>query len=99
MENSKQAASGQSSLRIILLVIVVLVLVAVVWYLKFYQAPPKSLPITTPSASLNPAITSPTSTLGGQIYQQTQNPIQNKLPGTVAPVPNPLQKVYKNPFD
>lgn len=41
----------------------------------------------------------PASTLGGQIYEQANNPIQDKLPDTVAPVANPIQDAYKNPFE
>lgn len=36
--------------------------------------------------------------LGSGLLEKAQNPIQNKLPETVAPVPNPIQDIYKNPF-
>ena len=36
--------------------------------------------------------------LGTQLYEKSQNPVQDKLPSTVAPVPNPIENIYKNPF-
>lgn len=39
-----------------------------------------------------------TNDLGATLYQKSANPLSDKLPGTVAPVANPLQGVYKNPF-
>ena len=36
--------------------------------------------------------------LGTQLYEQSKNPIQNKLPDSVTTVPNPVQNIYKNPF-
>lgn len=36
--------------------------------------------------------------LGSSLLEKAQNPIQDKLPETVAPVPNPIQDIYKNPF-
>ncbi len=52
-------------------------------------APPSSLP-STPSKS--------NSSLGGKIYEQSKNPIQNKVPVAPSPTVNPIQNVYKNPF-
>ncbi len=40
-----------------------------------------------------------TSDLGGSLFEQAANPVQNKLPDTVAPVANPLGGAYKNPFE
>ena len=37
--------------------------------------------------------------LGETLYEQTQNPIGDKLPETVAPVANPVEDLYKNPFE
>lgn len=36
--------------------------------------------------------------LGSGLLEKAQNPIQDKLPEAVAPVPNPIQDIYKNPF-
>lgn len=37
--------------------------------------------------------------LGTEIYGQVENPINDKLPETVTPVPNPLEGAYQNPFE
>ncbi|GEM_PF-5337081 len=36
--------------------------------------------------------------LGSELYNKAQNPIGDKLPGAVTSVPNPIEEVYKNPF-
>lgn len=36
--------------------------------------------------------------LGSELYRQATNPVSDKLPETTAPTPNPLQNIYKNPF-
>ena len=47
----------------------------------------------------NPFSKKPATSLGEQIYAQTQNPLEDKLPQTnpFAKV-NPFKGVYKNPF-
>lgn len=68
------------------------------WYIfSNRQATPNSQP-----AGLSPnAATNQTSTaaggLGATIYQQSQNPIQGKVP-TTNPAVNPIEGAYKNPF-
>lgn len=37
--------------------------------------------------------------LGGDIYKQTEDPIKDKIPESVAPVSNPIGGAYKNPFE
>lgn len=37
--------------------------------------------------------------LGTEIYEKAANPLSEKLPETVAPLPNPLEETYKNPFE
>lgn len=37
--------------------------------------------------------------LGTSLYQNSQNPINDKLPDNTASVPNPLEGAYKNPFE
>jgi hypothetical protein len=36
--------------------------------------------------------------LGSVLYSQSQDPIQDKLPQTVAQLPNPVDSLYQNPF-
>lgn len=87
MENT-QTNSGQSAAKVVILIIVAALIVGgLFWYAKYYKkAAPAGVQIT------------PATTLGGQLYNQANNPIQNKLPDTVTPVPNPIQGTYKNPF-
>ncbi len=37
--------------------------------------------------------------LGSEIYGNISNPVQDALPETVAPIPNPIKGTYKNPFE
>ena len=37
--------------------------------------------------------------LGSTLYENAKNPISKKLPESAAPVPNPIQGIYKNPFE
>ena len=54
-------------------------------------APPSPSPFPNPASKSNPG-------LGGKIYDQSKNPIQNKVPTAPSPTVNPIQSVYKNPF-
>lgn len=45
-----------------------------------------------------PAVSSTTNSLGGQIYEKAQNPLDGKLE-TQAPAANPINDAYKNPFE
>lgn len=48
----------------------------------------------------NPFNKKPATPLGEQIYTQTQNPIENKIPETNPFTKvNPFKGVYKNPFE
>ncbi len=87
MENI-QTNQDQLSREKVILVGIVIALIAggLVWYLKYYEKPVSADNIA------------PAATLGGQIYEQANNPIQDKLPNTVAPVSNPIENTYKNPF-
>lgn len=80
---------GVSKIVVCVVVLVILAALLVYWYLR----KPAVAPV--PSA----AVPTGAETLGGQIYTQASNPIQDKLPGTVSPVPNPLEGAYKNPFE
>jgi len=37
--------------------------------------------------------------LGGELFEKVNNPVQDELPDAVAPVSNPLEEVYNNPFE
>ncbi len=37
--------------------------------------------------------------IGAEIYNQVQNPLENRLPENSAPATNPVSAMYKNPFE
>ncbi len=82
-----------SKVKLLLIAVIIFIVVAVVFYL--YLSLKKS------PTELNPSKSQPaagTNTLGGSIYAQSQNPIQGKVPA-LNPVSNPVQGLYKNPFE
>lgn len=76
---------------IITSVVVVIVAVLVVLFLQKGE----------PSTALEPPAAAPIEepTLGSSIYEKSNNPVKGALPETVAPVPNPLEGAYNNPFE
>lgn len=83
---------GKGGPKIILIIIAIIAIGALAWWFV----------IKKPAATAEPAVpgtaNQPTESLGGTIYNQASNPIDGKLPDTVAPVPNPIAGMYKNPF-
>ena len=65
------------------------------------KAPAPEVLVSNSIQPIQPA-TSPTDSidgsLGAQIFQNSQNPIADKVP-TVTPNTNPIKDVYKNPFE
>lgn len=86
---------GMDSAKIwIISAIVILIAAAAYWYFVMRPAPNAE-----PAAQGTSAGTQPENTaLGGSLYDKASNPVQDKLPGTVAPVVNPIEGIYKNPF-
>jgi len=86
--------------KLILPIAIGLILVIfLIWYLGFYKKP-TAAPSTGGAPAPQEGAASPASSqsLGGELYEKSKNPIGDKLPET-NPVPNPLEGVYKNPFD
>jgi hypothetical protein len=86
---------------------IIFILAVAVAYLAWYvngrpQTPPAapSAPVLAPVAKEAVPAASPEAqaSLGGDIYAQTQNPVKDKIPETIAPVSNPIDGAYKNPF-
>ncbi len=82
----------------------IMVILLLVWFAVFFiQLIRPNQVIEQQKQSTTTPNTKPTSTtnasLGSQIYQKTQNPLQKKLPDT-NPVKNanPIQGAYTNPF-
>lgn len=68
------------------------------WQMKRFYAP--ETPAYVPPAQPQQVQTeTPKDSLGSEIYENASNPINNTLPKTVAPTPNPIEGVYKNPFE
>ncbi|MBI2120308.1 MAG: hypothetical protein HYT94_01640 [Parcubacteria group bacterium] len=84
--------------------VVVFILAILVAYLawsvnKAPEAAPEQAPVLAPIAKEAPPMPETEPSLGGDIYEQTQNPVKDKIPESVAPVSNPIGGAYKNPFE
>lgn len=86
-------------IKFIVFIAVLILLAIAVWY---YRRPAGKQPtiFTGTPAPTSPPVAAPAAkpSLGSQLYEQSKNPVQGKLPNTVSPVPNPIQGIYKNPF-
>ena len=70
----------------------------IIWYLKMSFGPaPAIIPIASQGGTNN---SQTAAGLGATIYQNSNNPIQDKLPTSSNPVDaaNPVQDLYQNPF-
>ncbi len=90
METNNMTPAGgvtrmEKSRKLLILGAVLIILVGIVWY--FGSMLQKEVAPEEQSAGL-----------GSDIYGQANNPLGGKLPDTVAPVPNPIEGMYKNPF-
>ena len=66
--------------------------------LYWYVRPRGSAPQGPPGSAVQ-SVAPQAGGLGSDVYKKAANPISDKLPDTVAPVPNPIQGAYKNPFE
>lgn len=74
-------------------VIAALLVVVLVWYFVLREPSPAVPVVETPAgASLE------TPDLGSQVYEEASNPISGELPETAAPLSNPIEGAYQNPF-
>ncbi len=80
-------------------VVMLLTLLGVFLYTSYGNEPPVVIPVTTrtPKTPTPPPAPDNTS-VGAVIYQQSKNPIQNKIPESDNPAVNPIEGIYKNPF-
>ncbi len=80
--------------RVLIIAVAALVVLAAGAY--WYFMPPAPSPSVGQDGG---SITSPQDAdLGSSLYEKSSNPVQDKLPGSVAPVTNPIEDIYKNPF-
>ena len=80
----------------IIAIIVGAIIVAgvLLWYFLFFA--PRPAPVA-PNTAAAPEASS--GGLGSEVYNKVSNPVGDKLPDAVAPVPNPIEGAYKNPFE
>lgn len=82
-------SSVEKKALIVVVVAVVLAIAGFFYWKNFYTPPPKE----------EAAPAEESADLGSELYRQVTNPVEGQLPETTAPVPNPLQNIYKNPFE
>ena len=88
-----QPTSKISPVVAVIVIVIVIVGGLIYWFLRRPPVPPPA-GIEPPAGA---AISQPD--LGSKVYERATNPVADKLPETVAPVPNPLEGVYENPFE
>ena len=81
--------------QMIVLAVILLVLIGLFISFYFYYPYPDQ-PISPINREAHP---NTQNDLGTTLYEKAQNPIQDQLPQTVAPVTNPLENAYQNPFE
>lgn len=84
--------------RLLVIIVLGVALIAFFYWFFVYQSGPA---VIVPSPITHKAALAPQApagqSLGEKIYEQSANPIQDKVP-TVNPVTNPIEGAYKNPF-
>ena len=81
------------SVKAVILYLFIAVVVVGILFLYLNYKPTTS--VTEPPAGAT--IESPD--LGSNIYEKASNPVSGQLPESVAPVSNPLEGIYQNPFE
>ena len=76
--------------------LVVVIAAGAVFLVRYF----KSQPAAEAPQEENTAANAPQGNdLGTELYAKSNNPIAEKLPETAAPVANPIEGMYKNPFE
>lgn len=81
-----------------LILVALLIIIVLLGLLYLKMSGSKETPPTRTAAEVVPLVSSTTNSLGGQIYEKAQNPLDGKLE-TQTPVANPINDAYKNPFE
>lgn len=89
----------QNKVVAIALGVVVLIVLGVLSFLVWQNYVTQVAPTTTAPTTPLTEEEAGKADLGSELYEKATNPISEKLPETVAPVPNPVQDIYKNPFE
>lgn len=98
---SEQLNHGSKIKALVLAVVIIVIAVAAAAFAIYYRQYLKSREMTTPEDVATPPVGAliENPDLGSSLYKGVNNPLQNKLPEAVSPVPNPLGDIYKNPFE
>lgn len=83
----------QSKPKLIVIAIVIGVVAVGILYWHFYARTNGAKPAPAARTSAPAA-----GGLGSEVYEKSANPVSGKIPQTAAPVPNPIENAYKNPF-
>jgi hypothetical protein len=78
--------------------IIIIVLAFVYMNIPAFRDEMAPLPDEIPVAQSDTTVAPPSDSLGGEIYEKQQNPLEDKLPEQT-PVANPIGDAYKNPFE
>lgn len=83
--------------KIIVVLILLFVATGIVlwWYGQSALPSPSSLTLPSPPAA---AVATP-GDLGSSLLEKSKNPLGDKLPEPTPPIPNPVENIYKNPFE
>ena len=96
MADATGAAPGVGWNRQMLVVVLIAVAVAVVSLAVYYAnrtptPPPPPPPTTTPPPAAAKDV-------GTELFEKASNPVTEKIPDTITPIQNPIEDLYRNPF-
>ncbi len=85
--------------KLVWILVVAIVIAAGIWlWANHYFLSPSATHTNTSSATSTQTQATSTASLGAQIYAKTANPINSVSSAASSTVPNPVQGLYKNPF-
>jgi len=102
-ENNTPRSDSRSILIGVGIVALIIVIAVVAYALRSQRQVAEQMPVAeTPGTEVAPPppppAVAPSESLGGSLYEKSQNPIEDKLPEQ-SPVANPINDAYKNPFE
>lgn len=88
--------SSRLEKELIIVGVALLIVAAIGFY--WYSLQPAPAPAAAP-ATASPAAPAEETALGAEIYQKSSNPVGDRIPESSAPIANPLEGAYQNPFE
>jgi uncharacterized protein YpmS len=83
---------------LILLTLFIIIVLLGLMYIKMSSSEEQDPSPVKTATEVTPSVSSTTNSLGGEIYEKAQNPLEGKIE-TQTPVANPINDAYKNPFE